>query len=154
MTNNPNLTPETLLADMREKARLMDEAEEGVWPTPVRIYEWADLVEADREAAEWKRAFDEGEIVGMRSNATDAENPYHEGSNRFCGWSFGFWQSADRRRLEKTERERSALASFFWACRELHDKELEAFVRRMEHDPVLFAAGQNRAALAAGEAKP
>ena len=33
-----------VLDDMREKTRLMDEAEEGLWPTPMRISEWADVL--------------------------------------------------------------------------------------------------------------
>ena len=94
----PNLTPEKLRDAAYECRR------EGLHILAERIEECAAAWEADIEAAEWKRAFDEGEVVGMRSNATDTENPYPEGSNKFCGWSFGFWQSADRRRLEVADR--------------------------------------------------
>ena len=44
-----------------------------------------------RERAEWKDAYDVGEVVGMKTNMDDTENPYPEGSNAYCGWSFGFW---------------------------------------------------------------
>jgi hypothetical protein len=56
------------------------------------------LAETKRDA-EWKHAFDEGEIVGMKSDTADTENPYPEGGNLYCGWSFGFWQSRDRKQL-------------------------------------------------------
>ena len=46
------MTPKELERDLRDKARLMDDAGEGLWPTPMRIREWADAVEALRKRLE------------------------------------------------------------------------------------------------------
>jgi hypothetical protein len=54
------------------------------------------VLAAAEAKVEWKDAFDEGEVVGMRTITTDAENPYPEGSNPYAGWSFGFWGSRNR----------------------------------------------------------
>jgi hypothetical protein len=63
---------------------------------------------ADRKAAEWKHAFDVGEVIGLGATGAETDNPYPEASNEYCGWSFGFWSGrgiADRKRLEQWEAE-------------------------------------------------
>lgn len=62
-----------------------------------------ERLDAAERNAEWKRAFDEGEVCGMKSNTTDADNPYQEASHAYCGWSFGFWHSRDRSLLKVAE---------------------------------------------------
>ena len=67
---------------------------------------------ADRKDAQWKHAFDEGEVCGLMTHTADTDNPYEEASNQYCGWSFGFWSGrgiADRKRIEALERERAEL---------------------------------------------
>ena len=81
----------------------------------------ADAWKADRE---WKRAYDEGEAVGMRSNTTDAENPYPAGSHSYCGWSFGFWGSRNASLRKALEAEVAGLRR---ACRNLVDDVHEAY---------------------------
>ena len=56
--------------------------------------------------AQWKHAFDEGEVCGLMNDTEDTENPYEEASNQYCGWSFGFWSGrgiADRKHMKVLE---------------------------------------------------
>jgi hypothetical protein len=64
---------------------------------------FADAWERAEAQVAWKEAYDEGEVCGMKSNTTDAENPYPEGSNPYCGWSFGFWGSRNASLLKRAE---------------------------------------------------
>jgi len=100
------MTPETLTIDINDVAcRFCGALEDQCHLADCRgvavILAW----QADRDAAEWKRAFDEGEAHGMKAGTMDFENPHPEGSNRFCGWSFGFWGSRDRKRVGAVEEE-------------------------------------------------
>ena len=65
------------------------------------IMSHASVWAADRKDAQWKHAFDEGEVCGLMTHTADTDNPYEEASNQYCGWSFGFWSGrgiADRKR--------------------------------------------------------
>jgi len=63
-------TPEEALADMLDKALLLDETNEGVWPTPQRIREWQEVL-GDALAASRERVRElEEENVALRANAS------------------------------------------------------------------------------------
>jgi len=84
-------TPTTLRAAFSDPMRyVLPPGSMTLEPEQKVAGKFADAWEAERE---WKKAYDEGEVVGMMSNTTDAENPYPEGSHPYCGWSFGFWGS-------------------------------------------------------------
>jgi len=73
---------------------------------------WIPEVAALEAKAEWKDAFDEGQVIGMHTTSTDAENPYPKGSNPYAGWSFGFWRSRDRSRRFALEARLEAIDQF------------------------------------------
>ena len=75
------LTPEEALADMLDKARLMDE-EEVVSPTPSRICEWHEVFE-DALAASRER---ERELMALFETIPALRHWIFENSVRRCLW--------------------------------------------------------------------
>jgi hypothetical protein len=103
-----DLTPETLdaLADAFAVSDGFGYPGDAAFAKAIMSH--ASVWAADRKDAQWKHAFDEGEVCGLMTHTADTDNPYEEASNQYCGWSFGFWSGrgiADRKRIEALEKE-------------------------------------------------
>jgi len=100
-------TPDTLRAAFSDPERyVLPPGSMTLEPEAVVAGKFADTWEASEA---WKKAYDEGEVCGMKSNTTDAENPYPEGSHPYCGWSFGFWGSRNASDLRAARTEAAEL---------------------------------------------